>query len=130
MQKAVMLAAVVALLACKPNSAHAYDGPWCAVISLGGGFVSERCSMPSFEVCRQEALRFGPTSFCRQNGFPGLCGRAPAVSEEEIQAQTPSPVSRYRAKPVNVELFRRPARPIVKRACHRMCREAERPGEN
>lgn len=39
------------------------------MISLGGGFVSENCSMPSFEVCRQEALRFGPTSFCRQNGY-------------------------------------------------------------
>jgi hypothetical protein len=69
MHKAVMLAALAALLAVKPNSAQAYDGPWCAIISLGGGFVSENCSMPSFEVCRQEALRFGPTSFCRQNGY-------------------------------------------------------------
>jgi hypothetical protein len=25
--------------------------------------------MPSFEVCRAEALRFGSTSFCRQNGY-------------------------------------------------------------
>jgi hypothetical protein len=69
MHKTVMLAAVAALLALKPDSARAYNGPWCAVISLGGGFVSENCSMPSFEVCRAEALRFGPTSFCRQNGY-------------------------------------------------------------
>jgi hypothetical protein len=69
MPKTVMLAAVAALLAFNPDSARAYDGPWCAVISLGGGFVSENCSMPSFEVCRAEALRFGSTSFCRQNGY-------------------------------------------------------------
>lgn len=69
MRKTVMLAAVAALLAFNSNSARAYDGPWCAVISLGGGFVSENCSMPSFEVCRAEAMRFGSTSFCRQNGY-------------------------------------------------------------
>jgi hypothetical protein len=69
MHKAMMLAALAALLAFKPDGARAYDGPWCAVISLGGGFVSENCSMPSFEVCRQEAMRFGSTSFCRQNGY-------------------------------------------------------------
>mgnify|MGYP002651076284 CR=1 FL=1 len=69
MHKAVMLAATAALLVFNVKGARAYDGPWCAVISLGGGFVSENCTMPSFEVCRQEAMRFGPTSFCRQNGY-------------------------------------------------------------
>jgi hypothetical protein len=69
MHKSVMLAALAALVTFNSNTARAYDGPWCAVISLGGGFVSENCSMPSFEVCRTEALRFGPTSFCRQNGY-------------------------------------------------------------
>lgn len=69
MRKTVMLAALAALLAFKPDGARAYDGPWCAVISLGSGFVSENCSMPSFEACRQEALGFGSSSFCRQNGY-------------------------------------------------------------
>ena len=69
MHKTVMMAATVALFLFDASGARAYDGPWCAVISLGGGFVSENCSMPSFEVCRAEALRFGPTSFCRQNGY-------------------------------------------------------------
>ena len=68
MHKAVMLAALAALFAFKPDSARAYDGPWCAVINLGGGSSSENCSMPSFEVCRAYALGFGSTSFCRQNG--------------------------------------------------------------
>jgi hypothetical protein len=70
MHKPVMLAAAAALLVFSANGAHAYgDGSWCAVISIGGGVVSENCSMPSFEVCRQEASHFGPTSFCRQNGY-------------------------------------------------------------
>ena len=69
MQRPTMLAALAALFVLSANEARAYDGPWCAVISLGGGTVSENCSMPSFEVCRAEALRFGPTSFCRHNGY-------------------------------------------------------------
>ena len=69
MRKHAMLAALAACFLVGPNSARAYDGPWCAVISLGGGTVSEKCSMPSFEVCRDFALSFGSTSFCRQNGY-------------------------------------------------------------
>ena len=69
MRKTVMLTALAALFVLSANPARAYDGPWCAVISVGGGFVSENCSMPSFEVCRAEAMRFGPTSFCRHNGY-------------------------------------------------------------
>jgi len=69
MRKTVMLAAAAALLALSASGAQAYDGPWCAVISIGRGSVSENCSMPSFEVCRSYALSFGPTSFCRQNGY-------------------------------------------------------------
>jgi hypothetical protein len=69
MQRPTLLAALAALFVLNANQARAYDGPWCAVISLGRGGVSENCSMPSFEVCRREALSFGPTSFCRQNGY-------------------------------------------------------------
>jgi hypothetical protein len=49
------------------SPAQAYEGPWCAVVNLGIGSVQERCGMPTFEVCRREALAFGPSSFCRQN---------------------------------------------------------------
>ena len=69
MRKHAMLAACAALLVLSASQALAYDGPWCAVISIGRGSVSENCSMPSFEVCRREALSFGSTSFCRQNGY-------------------------------------------------------------
>jgi len=70
MHKTVMLAAAATLLFLGPKSALAYgNGPWCAVISIGGGVVSENCSMPSFEVCRSYASSFGPTSFCRNNGY-------------------------------------------------------------
>jgi hypothetical protein len=69
MHKTLMLAAAATLFL-GPKSALAYgNGPWCAVISIGGGVVSENCSMPSFEVCRSYALGFGPTSFCRHNGY-------------------------------------------------------------
>jgi hypothetical protein len=69
MRRHAMLAACAALIMLSANEARAYDGPWCAVYSIGRGSVREDCSMPSFEVCRREALSFGSTSFCRQNGY-------------------------------------------------------------
>ena len=69
MPKHTMLAACAALFVLGASEARAYDGPWCAVYSVGRGTASENCSMPSFEVCRREALSFGPTGFCRQNGY-------------------------------------------------------------
>ena len=54
------------------GQSQAYEGPWCAIVNIGGGFVSEHCSMPNFEACRQEAMRYGTTSFCHQNPrYPG-----------------------------------------------------------
>ncbi|WP_068018529.1 hypothetical protein [Rhodoplanes sp. Z2-YC6860] len=93
MHKAVMLAAAATLLLLGPKGAFAYgNGPWCAVISVGGGFVSENCSMPSFEVCRQEASHFGPTSFCRQNGY--FRGYAPEPSRHRAK----KPKRKHRAQ--------------------------------
>jgi hypothetical protein len=55
-----------------PSQSLAVEGPWCAVIDLGGGSPAENCSMPSFEICREEVRPYGSTSFCRQNpGWPG-----------------------------------------------------------
>jgi hypothetical protein len=64
------LVAVAAMLL--PAESKAYDGPWCAVINFGGMGSSENCSMPSFEVCRELAIQYGSSSFCRQN--PGWDG--------------------------------------------------------
>ena len=61
------LLSVLAIGAAKP--AQAYDGPWCAVYSLGFGAVSEKCDMPTFETCLHEARIFGSTAFCRQNSY-------------------------------------------------------------
>jgi hypothetical protein len=55
-----------------PQAGIAYEGPWCAVVTQGSEVVEELCSMQSFEMCRVEARRWGPTGFCRQNPrFPG-----------------------------------------------------------
>ena len=61
---------IATLFSSRPGLAA--EGPWCAIVNLGAGVVYEQCSMTSFELCRQEALRFGMTSFCRQNpAYPG-----------------------------------------------------------
>jgi hypothetical protein len=73
MRKFLLLGVVTtaALLPSLRSSAY-YEGPWCAILNDGGGSVSENCSMSSFEMCREEALRNGTSSFCRQNGrYPG-----------------------------------------------------------
>jgi len=76
MQKFLSLSCVAGFLALtalfSSRPALAAEGPWCAVINMGFGMIRERCSMASFEMCRREALRFGMTSFCRQNpAYPG-----------------------------------------------------------
>jgi hypothetical protein len=64
------LLAAGALLPAPP--ALAYEGPWCAIINNGYDTIEELCSMRSYEMCRAEATRWGPTAFCRQNGrYPG-----------------------------------------------------------
>ena len=71
---------VVALTGAGPAQAY-FDGPWCAVFTTGSSSVSERCDMPNFEACRQEAQFFGPTAFCRQNSryapYWGVGGESP-----------------------------------------------------
>jgi Protein of unknown function (DUF3551) len=56
---------VCAVLPSQPSLA--YEGRWCAVLNLGADSAVEECSFDTFEACREEALRFGPTSFCHQN---------------------------------------------------------------
>lgn len=70
MRKLLLCGALLALL--PAGQAWAYEGPWCAVLNFGSFGPVERCSMPSFEACREEALHYGSSSFCRQNGrWPG-----------------------------------------------------------
>jgi len=60
--------------------ASAAEGPWCAVLNLGGMGPAEKCDMPSFEVCRELAMQYGTASFCREN--PGWPGYRHPVSQE------------------------------------------------
>jgi len=46
--------------------AYYYEGPWCAVESLGFSTVKENCSMLSFEQCVQETIA-GNRGFCTPN---------------------------------------------------------------
>jgi hypothetical protein len=67
MHKGLWFVAVAAAMLLLPRASLASEGPWCAVINFGGMGPSENCSMPSFETCRQLAMQYGPSSFCRHN---------------------------------------------------------------
>jgi hypothetical protein len=66
----VIALAATTLLDSRPSQAY-YDGPWCAVASLGRGGVLERCDFMNFESCRREIIA-GNRGFCVQNArWPG-----------------------------------------------------------
>ena len=46
--------------------AYYYEGPWCAVESLGFSTVKENCSMRSFEQCRLLTIA-GNRGYCTPN---------------------------------------------------------------
>jgi hypothetical protein len=72
MKKLLVLGALAAAAALPSRPGFAYEGPWCAIVTQGSEVIEELCSMQSFEMCRAEARRWGPTGFCRQNPrFPG-----------------------------------------------------------
>ena len=58
------VALVAVLLEARPT--HAYEGPWCAVISHGNSSVYEDCQYASFEACRPNVLA-GNRGFCNPN---------------------------------------------------------------
>ena len=80
MQKLLILGLLTAAAVVPAHRLLAYEGPWCAIVSQGSEVVEELCSMRSYEMCRTEARRWGPTAFCRENPrFPGYW--APPVDE-------------------------------------------------
>ncbi len=56
-----------ALLGAQPSFAR-YEGPWCAHMSLGRGFVDNRCDMRSFAMCRAEIAGI-PGAWCNHNPY-------------------------------------------------------------
>jgi hypothetical protein len=73
-------------------AAQGYQGPWCAVFSLGFSTVQERCGFASFEMCRREALHYGSSAFCRQNSW-----YAPYWGVGEPRARAPAKKRHRRA---------------------------------
>ena len=71
-----VIAAMTAAMFFDPGVGHAYQGPWCAVQSVGSGSVVENCRMLSFEQCRMEVIA-GNRGFCKPNAY----WRGPVVVE-------------------------------------------------
>jgi len=69
-RRAALIAIVVAcgIVAGNGSSEAYYDGPWCAVFSIGSGDVAERCDYYDFETCRMDIIA-GNRGFCRPNGY-------------------------------------------------------------
>ena len=66
------VAALTAVAALRPTYASDYgNGPWCAVVTTGWGFVDRNCTFWSFEACRPTVLA-GNRGFCEENpDYPG-----------------------------------------------------------
>jgi len=70
----VIIAAVAALLLGLRASQAYPQGPWCAVQSVGAGFVTENCSFQTLEQCVPEVIA-GNRGFCKENmRWPGRYG--------------------------------------------------------
>jgi hypothetical protein len=78
---AVAVVAMVVLAGQRPG--RAYDGPWCAVTNTGGGTVQWNCSLPTFEMCRQEVIA-GNRGFCNPN--PRWVGDQPRARRSSRRA--------------------------------------------
>ncbi|HET9715852.1 MAG TPA: DUF3551 domain-containing protein [Pseudolabrys sp.] len=48
------------------HPARAFEGPWCAIQSLGSGVVYEDCQYPSLSACRPHVIA-GNRGFCNLN---------------------------------------------------------------
>jgi hypothetical protein len=59
------LAALFAITGATPVFAQ-YEGPWCAHMTLGFGFVENKCSMRSYAMCRAEITGV-PGAWCTEN---------------------------------------------------------------
>lgn len=67
MARILLIGAVVILvMASQPSPVRAYEGPWCAMISVGTGSVYEDCQYSSIEACRPHVLA-GNRGFCNPN---------------------------------------------------------------
>ena len=61
---AVAVLAVTALAEARPS--HAYEGPWCAYMTVSRDMYDRRCDLPNYEACRAE-IAATPGTWCTQN---------------------------------------------------------------
>ena len=75
------------LLGNRPSQTY-YEGPWCAVVSIGRGSIVERCDFRDFETCRLEVIS-GNRGFCNQNprwpGYYASPSPKPRLSRKRIR---------------------------------------------
>jgi len=69
----IIASAAALLLDLRAGQAYA-QGRWCAVQSIGAGFVTETCSFQTLEQCVPEVIA-GNRGFCKENmRWPGRYG--------------------------------------------------------
>ena len=67
--RTILLASAIAagtLIGAGPSRAWDGDAPWCAVVNMGAGWVTERCYYYDFESCRREITGMS-SGFCNNN---------------------------------------------------------------
>ena len=71
MRLPILFLAVALLVLVGSRTSHAYEGPWCAVVSIGAGAMQENCSFQTFEECAPNVIA-GNRGFCNRNPrWPG-----------------------------------------------------------
>jgi hypothetical protein len=67
-----------AAMFCASGASQAYEGPWCANVSVGAKGIVHDCRYRSFEECAPNVIA-GNRGFCTQNpAWPGWSHRATA----------------------------------------------------
>jgi hypothetical protein len=68
MRTILLLSTIAAGTLFGASESRAWDGdaPWCAVVNMGAGWVTERCYFNDFESCRREITGMS-SGFCNTN---------------------------------------------------------------
>ena len=86
----ILLVAGVALVAVllEARPVQAYEGPWCAMMSMGNGGIYEDCHYASLEACRPNVVA-GNRGFCNQRRAQrkAACAK-PAPGPQQLTAKS------------------------------------------
>lgn len=86
MRTILFASAIAAGMLFGAGESRAWDGdaPWCAVVNMGSGWVTERCYFYDFESCRREITGMS-SGFCNTN--PRYVGPPPRKQRKRSQAR-------------------------------------------